>query len=187
MKKLRPVLYVAAVLLIVAAAGWNAVRSEVALRRGTLHRMAVRGFDPHDPFRGRYLAFAMPNQAAHNTLDRKDFDSSGSVAYVTLKPGPDGRSVFDTLTAGPPAEGDYLKVSMKWIRSGHFAPPFSRFYLNEALAPEAEKLLNRALQNEHARSEVLFRVYRGHAALVDLEIDGRSIVELARESRRRAN
>ena len=185
MKKLRPVLYVAAVLLIAGAVGWNMVRSEVALRRGTLHRMAIRAFDPHDPFRGRYLAFAMPNQAAHSTLD-KEFDRS--VAYVTLKPGPDGRSVFDTLTAEPPAEGDYLKVSMKWIRSGRFDPPFSRFYLNEALAPEAEKLLNRALRNENVRSEILFRVYRGHAALVDLQIDGRSIVELARESaRRRAN
>ena len=185
MKKVRLVLYVAAVLLIVAAAGWNVVRSEIALRRGTLHRMAVRGFDPHDPFRGRYLAFAMPNQAAHNTLDRKDFDSSGSVAYVSLKTGPDGRSVFDTLTSEPPAEGDHLKVSVGWMRSGHFEPPFSRFYLNEAFAPEAEKLLNQALRNEKARAEILFRVYRGHAALVDLQIDGRSIVELARESRGR--
>ena len=185
MKKLRPVLYVAAVLLIAGAVGWNMVRSEVALRRGTLHRMAIRGFDPHDPFRGRYLAFAMPNQAAHNTLDRKDFDSSGSVAYVTLKPGQEGRTVFDTLTAEPPAEGDYLKVSLAWVSGGRFEPPFNRFYLNEALAPEAEKLLNRALQDQHTRAEVVFRVYRGHAALVDLQIDGRSIVELARESRGR--
>lgn len=182
MKKVRLVLYVAAVLLIAGAVGWNVVRSEVALRRGTLHRMAIRGFDPHDPFRGRYLAFAMPNQAAHNTLGR---EFGKSVAYVTLKPGPEGRTVFDTLTAEPPAEGDSLKVSVAWGSGGRFEPPFSRFYLNEALAPEAEKLLPRALQDQHARAEILFRVYRGHAALVDLQINGRSIVELARKAERR--
>ena len=182
MKKLRPVLYVAAVLLIAGAVGWNMVRSEVALRRGTLHRMAIRAFDPHDPFRGRYLAFTMPREAAHSSLGRT-FDRS--VAYVTLKPGQEGRTVFDTLMAEPPAEGDYLKVSLAWVSGGRFEPPFSRFYLNEALAPEAEKLLNQALRDEHARAEILFRVHRGHAALVDLQIDGRSIVELARKAERR--
>lgn len=187
MKKLRPWLFGAGALLIVAAVGWNMARSEIALRYGTLHRMKIRGFDPHDPFRGRYLAFTMPADVKKSEIshDRGDF-SAGTVAYVTLKRGEDGFSSFETLLAEPPAEGDYLKVSCasRWSSNG-FVAPFSRFYLNEALAPEAEKLLDRALRDDKNPPEILFRVHRGHGALADLQIGGRSIVELARESRGR--
>lgn len=183
MKKLRPWLFGAGALLIVAAVGWNMVRSEVALRYGTLHRMKIRGFDPHDPFRGRYLAFTMPTRVEKSEIKTSRTDG---VVYVTLKRGDDGFSSFGTMLAEPPAEGEYLKVSPEsWGPPDEIVAPFSRFYLNEELAPEAETLLNRALRDNKNPPEILFRVHRGHGALVDLQVGGKSIVELARESRRR--
>ena len=61
-------------------------------------------------------------------------------------------------------------------------PPFERFYLNEKLAPEAERRLNRALADSDSRVELVLKVYRGFACIVDLTINGVPIRELSKSA-----
>lgn len=180
MKNLRFALFILASLLILTAVAWNMVCSEITLRYGSLHRMKIQGFDPHDPFRGRYLAFAMPSAARDG-----GFPEQALTGYVTVERGADGMSYFGTLTATAPDGGSFLRVRRRYPRRREpksFEPPFSRFYLNEKLAPEAERILNEALRDPARQAVIAFRVHRGRAAPADLEIDGRSIAILAREA-----
>ena len=179
MKKWRVILFGVAVLLILGVVSYKIVRSELARRYGTTYRMEVSGFDPHDPFRGRYLAFSMPNTA------RSELELNGTTAYVTLRNASDGTAYFDVLSGEKPQKGDYLKVNA-YGYGGMFRAPFERFYLNEKIAPDAERILQSAFSGPaRKRAEIVLRVHRGFACLEDLQIDGTSIVTLAREKMRR--
>ena len=63
-----------------------------------------------------------------------------------------GKARFDHLSLEPPESGDWLNVDLRRFRGtrNSFRPPFERFYLNEKLAPEAERILMDAFANGEA-------------------------------------
>ena len=82
----------------------------------------------------------------------------------------------------PPAGGDYIRltagsvydqtVAIKW--------PFERFYLNEKLAPEADRWFAESIRTDGGIvAEV--RVDNGRAVLADLSVEGRPIREILKQ------
>jgi len=171
---------------LVSLAQWAAPLSQIfryeqTLAKGTLIRLKCSAPDPYDPLRGRYLA-VRPEQddvaLAKGTKLR-----SGQHAYATLKTGSDGLTTLGELFAEPPTSGDYVGVTYSyWVTetTAHIEWPFDRFYLNEALAPEADKWFAESIRNSKGVvAEV--RVHDGTAVLENLTFDGQSFRDILKQ------
>lgn len=62
-RRIRLVVFLIASLVILTVVSGKMLLAERAVRLGEEFRFPVQGYDPHDPFRGRYLALSMENRA----------------------------------------------------------------------------------------------------------------------------
>lgn len=167
---------------LVSLAQWAAPLSQIfkferTLSNGTLVRLKCTAPDPYDPLRGRYLAVRLDQDNAPFAKDSKLFE--GQHAYAVLQTGADGQTTIQELRAEPPAAGDYVRVTFNYESEdkGFFTWPFDRFYLNEELAPEADKWFAETIRDAKGiLAEV--RVHQGTAVLENLSFDGKSIRDI---------
>ncbi len=152
--------------------------------------------DPYDPMRGRYVRLDFKqNQVRLPGRETKLLDW-GRPCYAVLAENPDGTArIADLVTDVKklPAGKDFLKVryayfsedfdenTKKFEKTGvhEIVLPFDRFYLNERLAPEAEKEVQESTRR--GKAFVRVKIYRnGNFALDDLIVDGKPILERLR-------
>lgn len=165
------------VLLAVFAVQWAVpasllVRGWLTLSQGQRYYFRTAPVDPVDAFRGRYVVL--------------DFDAARvpappvalpheSRVYVPLRVGADRFARLGAPSPRPPP-GPYLEARVArsdgetlWLRL-----PFDRYYLDERLAPEAERVVREASGNARrasSRAYVAVKVRQGHAVLEELFID----------------
>ncbi len=148
---------------------------EKVLVEGQLVRLKCTAPDPYDPLRGRYLA--VRPEATEADVD-KELKSYRGPGYAMLAIGADGLASVTRLERQRPAEGLFVRVRVRYAHEGkaRFDWPFDRYYLNETLAPEADRWLADSLRSTKAvLAEV--RVLDGRAVLEDLSLDGKSFRE----------
>lgn len=155
-------------------------QQEQTLSHGTRFRVKCSAPDPYDPLRGRYLV-VRPEQTraawAGGTLPQ-----GGQPLYGTFATGADGFATIDRLSVDRPESGEFIRVKAQWTGGDqvHFQWPFERYYLNERIAPEADRWLAQNLRERRSvAAEVL--VLRGRAVLADLSLDGQSFREILEE------
>jgi uncharacterized membrane-anchored protein len=168
-------------LFAVCCAAWFAVpasmivRHESTLADGQVYLFRCAPVDPVDPFRGRYVAL---------NFDQSRFEGRvpealvpGSTAYATLAQDDDGFAVISAVGETAPRDRDYLTVRIGWSSadSTQLELPFDRYYMEESLAPDAERAYRERAPGEQAWVSV--RVRGGHAALEELYLDGQPIRE----------
>ncbi|MFO1484147.1 MAG: GDYXXLXY domain-containing protein [Verrucomicrobiaceae bacterium] len=171
--------------ILAALAQWAAPLSQIwtheqVLAKGTLVRLKCRAPDPYDPLRGRFLA-VRPEQTDATVPDGAKIDR-GSQVFFTLTPGADGLSTITTASLTPPATGIWLRARAGYVYNDKvtIAWPFERFYINEKLAPEADKWFAENIRSDQGIiAEV--RVLNGRAVLADLSLNGRSFREILKE------
>ena len=185
---MRPVL---AVFAVAAVAQWllplaGIWQHERVIARGTLLRIECGAPDPYDPLRGRYLA-VRPGQSS--VSEPEGFPRGGGLVpvWATLEAGDDGlariKSVSLEPVSGPTViplmarfQGTTNGTDMIWLEW-----PFDRFYLNERLAPDVDKLVaERRRDGKQTVAEV--RLLDGRAVLTDILLDGVSVRELVRQA-----
>lgn len=171
-KHLKIGLFVVWALVMVGTVSVRFLQAELVRRYGEEFVVPITGFDPRDPFRGRYLQFRMPNEAAGRAAG---LVYGAERAWVPLSVGPDGLAHFGILTEERPDFGPALRVKLRYS-DRNFVPPFERYYINERKVAKAEKLLLEAQRNNQAR--LRFRVKDGFAVLVAIELDGKDIETL---------
>jgi len=170
---------------LVSLAQWAAPLSQIfkferTLSNGTLVRLKCSAPDPYDPLRGRYLAVRPEQDSAPIAKDTKLVE--GQHAYAVLQTGSDGQTTIQELLAEPPAAGDHVRVTFNYEAEdkGYFSWPFDRFYLNEALAPEADKWFAETIRDAKGIiAEV--RVHQGTAVLENLTFDGKSFRDILKK------
>ncbi|TJY63039.1 hypothetical protein E4T66_04825 [Sinimarinibacterium sp. CAU 1509] len=157
-------------------------RGTATLERGTQYRFRTAPVDPVDPFRGRYVALDF--DAARIAVNAQAEYAEGETLYAAITVGDDGFAHLLPPQHGLPKTGDALKVTVLWNNEGELgvALPFDRYYLDEALAPEAEQIYrerNRRVNPDEADDAdprrpayVTVRVLDGYAVLEQLYIDG---------------
>lgn len=161
------------------------LRREASLRQGKEFKLRVRPLDPYDAFRGRFV--------------RLDFDvvavappGGGPVvpdqkAYALLKADSAGFAMVESVSLAPPDSNDYLAVTLQPeynLRTGNTGKaqivwPFDRYYMEEAAAPEAERIYR-----ERARNSMVYvtvRISRGTGVITGLYLDGQPIEEIVRK------
>lgn len=170
---------------LVSLAQWAAPLSQIfkyerTLANGALIRLKCTAPDPYDPLRGRYLAVRPEQSTARVAKDQKLH--AGQVAFVTLRTSADGLTELDEACAEPPASGAFIRVAVQWDSGDEVSIewPFERYYLNEELAPEADKWFAESIRNtKGVIAEV--RLHDGVAVLENLSFDGRSLRDILKE------
>ena len=170
---------------LVSLAQWAAPLSQIfkyerTLTHGTLIRLKCTAPDPYDPLRGRYLAVRPDQDEAPIAKGEKLL--TGQHAYATLQTAADGLTTLREIHAQPPTSGDYVRVTYNWESESkaNIDWPFDRFYLNEALAPEADKWFAESIRDAKGIiAEV--RVHQGLAVLENLTFDGKSLRDILKE------
>lgn len=165
-------------------------KADKTLEQGHAYRFRTAPVDPADPFRGRYvtLDFEVARIAVPPQFDAP----AGTRLYAPIVPGADGFATLAPPQPERPAQGDWLEVRLQWhdAQDALLKLPFDRYYLDEDLAPEAERLYQarnqRAAEDDPRRpAYAVVRVRNGHALIEELYIDDVPVRTLARESLQR--
>lgn len=173
------------------------IRFEFPLAPPAIVRFNAGIYDPYDPFRGRYVAIRA--QQAQVTLARgADGEPAldlSSRLYLVIEPDEKGMAKIVDLAEKPQAEKINLRLDkysarLLWrnkVDTGYdtygVSLPFNRFYMNEKLAPEAERVFLQFTRGGTAgRCQIVVKIYRdGTYAIDGIEIDGIPIHEFLRK------
>jgi len=197
----------AALALQVSAIGWLVWRYERIVQSGTEIRLKCRAYDPYDPLRGRYLAMTVSEECTNILFKVNEehlWRGMDEKAFVKLAKTPGGNGLYrvDAIAREPMDDGLWVKPTSLWIRDAlgysdkrkdesddefkvrrekaGFKAVMSfpdQLFVNEKIAPEAEKLL----QKKSDSAVAVYRAYDGRIVLTDIEIDGKPILSAVKE------
>ena len=210
MKNVRKTVCAAVALVVQCAAiGWLIARYENVVRNGTEVRFRCAAYDPYDPLRGRYMRTSV-REACTNFVGvvvtgdnhwnyhdkfvaRLEPSTNGlwRVAAAALEPQDDGgiwvkpqsSRVERSVSWGDRNEGE---SNEDFERRRDAAPMMVTFafpdqlFVSERIAPEAEKILRDGTRSGEAVA--VYRVKDGEIVITGIEIDGKSILDRAREA-----
>ena len=196
----------AALALQGSAVGWLVWRYERIVRNGTEVRLKCQAYDPYDPLRGRYLAMTVSEECTNILFKVKEehiWQRMDEKAFAKLVKMPGGGLYrVDAIAREPMDDGLWVKPASLWIRDAlgysdkrkdesddefkarrdkaGFKAVMSfpdQLFVNEKIAPEAEKLLRKKSDSAVA----VYRAYDGRIVLTDIEIDGKPILSAVKE------
>lgn len=187
-----------ALVLTVQFAGfaWLIVRYERIVSDGVECRFRCSAYDPSDPFRGRYLRmsvevpFPLSHEMGTNYCPNGRWLRTCPLA-VKIDPNADeaGFSRVVDIAKEPRDDGLWVRrcgVRRSWGTNEVASVVLpNRYFLNENLAAEAERIVAANPTNCVA----IYRVRNGDIVLTGIEIDGRRVEDVARQKasvRRRA-
>ena len=150
----------------------NIVLHEMTLRKGEVHRFQTAPVDPFDAFRGQYVALNFNAFDTSNWRSHADDLSKGKKwCYVQIGTDTNGLAFIERVSLKRDVPSPYLKVRIsKWRRGVEL--PFTRYYMPERLAPEAEKAYLEANRSGKRNAAAVVRIWKGRAVIEDLEIEG---------------
>lgn len=134
--KKKFLLLVAIFLIQLFCISYISISYEITALTGKEYQFKIEGYDPVDPFRGRYLAYTISTD--------KVIDELGEYAgkcYITIGIDEKGYAYLDRAFAQRPQGKDYIVV--RRYRYGGYDIPFTRYYVNEDKALEAEELFQK--------------------------------------------
>jgi len=151
------------------------LRRESVIKHGSEYMLLAAPVDPYDAFRGRYVRIAMDTVTRPLPLGQS-FDE-GKKAFAVLEKGSDGVASVKSISYSRPEGTDYLTVNLRNVGSGNVAIvwPFDRYYMEEFMAPEAERLYWEKA-GEHT-AHIIVRVFKGMGVVTGLYVDGKPIEE----------
>lgn len=157
------------------------LNKEDILASGTAFSFRMVPVDPNDPFRGKYITLRFSDNTFDVAGDLKYYENDR--VYVLFTTDADGFAQIKSVSKiKPDQERDYLKTTVAAVLPGKktrltLEYPFTRFYMQEFKAPEAERLVNEAMQDTSAVSYAVVNIKDGQSVLVDVMLNGISISE----------
>ena len=189
----------------VAAIGWLIWRYERVVSQGTEVRFACQAYDPYDPLRGRYLRTRVSEDCTNMAFqvcetNRHEFrnkmfarlESNGTnglwrVAEVAVEPRaeglwvrPKGSSIDYRLGWSDRGKDEKWEDFNKRQKASGLKAVVTfpdQLFVNEKLAPEAEKVLRK---HTGKSAVAVYRVLDGEMVITDIEINGKSVALVAK-------
>ncbi len=178
----KPVLLAGMLVLALAQLGVPLsmiARREATLRDGKVFRFKTAPVDPYDAFRGRYVALGVEERKG--PLEGNAEYRRGQRVYALLEEDGEGFARIRQVVTARPDEGDYIAVRGAWGRDkdGNLQVhwPFNRYYMNEELAPRAERVYREHSRRGKHDAYITVRVKGGFAVLEELYISDKPIGE----------
>lgn len=158
---------------------WMIYRREKTLREGEVFLFQTRPVDPYDAFRGRYVALDFAARSFSNDQQGVVFKRKQKV-YGELGVDADGFAVITALHEKPPGKPSIRVVVLSqgdntaWLRF-----PMDRYYLEESMAPEAERLYMQHSRANSTNTFAVVRILNAFPVIEDLVINGKPVMEYA--------
>jgi uncharacterized membrane-anchored protein len=183
LKSILPILFLLLVLIqlyVPASVVFNQERINFS---GATYKMQLAPIDPNDPFRGKYIILSFRENTLRLPVQSK-FESGNSV-YVVMKPGKNDFLKIETINKEfrhVESPRVCIKATIRSIteddgyKEAQLVYPFTRFYLEESKALEAEKRYLKAASDTNSVSYGLIGVYNESVAVKDVIINGESLI-----------
>ena len=154
---------------------WMVRNAETTLSDGAVYLFRTAPVDPADLFRGRYVRLGFADLIVSSSEDWEH----GESVFAVLGRDDEGFARIVELVRDEPDGGDYLAVGVARNALGKVDVRLNndRFYMEETLAPAAERAYAR-LRQKPAWAEI--RVLDGHGVISDVFIDGTRLADIAR-------
>jgi uncharacterized membrane-anchored protein len=178
-------------LIITASPVYMIARYEMVLNHGTVYLFKLKPIDPYDALRGKYMYLAYKE----DSLICKDDGPTGhhykypEEAYITLE-NKNGFAVLKNVSQQQPQDENYFKAKISFdeeiIRNGESKRkivvdfPFDHYFINENLAQMADKAYSESAKNDSTDCHAEVVVYKGHAIVRGLFINGIPIEKYVR-------
>lgn len=161
------------------------LEQESLLRSGNVFKFKTAPVDPNDPFRGKYITLRFEQDHIILPGDTTELSDNQEV-FVTLSTDREGFARIENISdTRPENESDWVtaRTGGIYFREDSITVfinfDFTRFYMEELKAPEAEKIYAEGQIDPQKNTWAVVRVREGKAALEDVMIDGISIREIA--------
>lgn len=161
------------------------VRREVTLNTGRQYKFKTAPVDPHDAFRGQYVALSL-KQREVAVKNRGDFFRNQKV-YAVIEEDKDGFASFKEILRTRPAGDNYIKARVLYPWYGDkehkitLELPFDRYYMDENEAPKAELAYRENNRGENRKTYITVRVKSGYSVLEELYINDKPVRECIKE------
>ena len=159
----RPSLRWLAVILPLIVLGISAVRSELRLRASETWEFKVRGYDPRDLLRGRYINYRIDFTESAPALSCNDKASDCCLCLSRASDGLTTTQRMSCTAARDQCEG-ILRTST--------VESLTRYYVPESRALEMERQLRAAIANREDARVILAIDRDGGAEVVGMSIGG---------------
>lgn len=156
---------------------------ESVLKTGTVYKFKTQPIDPTDPFRGKYitLRFEQDTFQSDSTVQFQ----SGEDVFVEIREDKEGYAYIESVSRDKPANtSEFVQAKIRYADSGgsvQISYPFTKFYLEESKAADAERTYWEANSDSTQSTYALVTVKDGQTALKDVIINEKSIVDLVKE------
>jgi uncharacterized membrane-anchored protein len=164
--------------------------SERVLSKGKTFRFRTAPIDPYDAFRGKFVALDF---TASRTVAPADpqfetgtlLNSRPVKMFALIDEDDSGFARINELLSTRPDSGYFVKVTVnRWSgRTTRVQFPFSKFFLEEGTAQQAEDLYRKHNRRGKQNSFAIVNIDRsGHAVLADLVLGGVPVSEALRQA-----
>ena len=176
--KNRKLIFVAFALVILAVPIFILINSERIIADGEKYKLHLRGYDPIDPFRGRYIRLNF-----EEPLYCDEELKSGGKAYITLEKDSLGFSYFHSAKSTRPDNSNYFEAKMeKWGNCNVDLNNIEKYFINEDKASKAELIVQDYTRKKPNDIWVEVSVLDGEMRMVDVFIEGTPLLEFLEES-----
>lgn len=168
------------------------LKSDYTLHNGTVYKFRLRGYDPYDPFRGKYLRIQFKENIM-NVYEESLVMAHKKEVYASFSVDNEGFAVPVAISKSKSEAS--LKVEIVYLEVDSLSNeqhkiqiyyPFDKVWMNQEECPVAERIINNAL-NKNQNVYALVSIKNGDGVLIDVEVDGISIKTLVKEEKKRAN
>lgn len=174
----KKALFAVFALVILAVPLYIMISSDSILRDGHKHKLHLRGFDPFDPFRGKYLRLSYDN-----FIPCDENLEMGDKAYVSFEKDSLGFSRFAFAESEKPNHDDYYLGEVIYA-SGECRiklDNIEKYFINEDLAEKAEDVVQDFTRNQPDDIYVEVAVMDGEMRLNDIFIKKQPLKEYLNE------
>jgi len=161
---------------------------------GTLVKFRTMPVDPYDPFRGRYVRLRFDSQSVA-LADPEKQPVRGQRVFARVEVDSSGFGRFGEALLEEPNEGLYVTAEAGYGRGDgtvNLRLPFERYYMNERVAPKAERAYAEANRIERGvvgadqsfsdENYAAVRILNGNTAIDGVFLENTPIEEYAREN-----
>lgn len=179
-KKISIIAFIILAVIQLAIPASMMMHREGVLATGKTYKFLCRPIDPNDPFRGKYVTLRFDAEE----VEAEDYEilSRGDQVYGILAEDENGYAYIKNLLKEIPyTEEDFILVTVLSGWSGksiRVQLPFDRYYMNEAKAPEAERIYWEELGDRESEIVALVNVKSGTAVLKSVLVDGVPLEDL---------
>ncbi len=178
MKTVRIVIFLVVALAQLSVPASVIWKREHTLRNGRVWKFKTAPADPVDAVRGRYIWLRF---AAAEFTQSEQLKTDSSV-YAVLRESADGFAEIDHLSTEPISGDNVVKVEPGGWFDGkqHILFSFNKLWVEEKIAPAAEKAYVENSRRDKQNAYVTVRVRDGDAALEQLYIDNQPLRDYLR-------